>query len=56
METLVYFFSLAMLVFLYDVISCDVINVENFHELLRYFFLILAVTLKVSIHFAENKV
>ena len=30
-------FFLAMLVFLYDVITCDIINVENFHEILRYF-------------------
>ena len=35
--TQVYFFF-AMLVSLYDVISCDVINVKNFPEILRYFF------------------
>ena len=35
--TQVYFFF-AMLVSLYDVISCDVINVKNFREILRYFF------------------
>ena len=28
----------AMLVSLYDVISCDVINVKNFRQILRYFF------------------
>ena len=40
-------FFLAMLVFLYDVISCDIINVENFHEILRYFFWILAKPLNI---------
>ena len=40
------FFSFAMLVFLYDAISCDVINVKNFREILRYFFYILATPLK----------
>ena len=25
-------------VFLYDIISCDVFNVENFHEILSCFF------------------
>ena len=34
--TQVYFFF-AMLVSLYDVISCDVINVKNFRKILRYF-------------------
>ena len=37
MKTLAYFFSLAKLVFLYDVTSCDVIKVENLHEILIYF-------------------
>ena len=32
------FFFFAMLVSLYDVISCDVINAENFREISRYFF------------------
>ena len=32
------FFLLAMLVSLYDVIICGVINIENFREILRYFF------------------
>ena len=36
MGALVYF--LAMLIFLYDVIGCDAINVENVHEILGYFF------------------
>ena len=35
--TQVYFFF-AMLVSLYDVISCDVINVKNFRKILRSFF------------------
>ena len=34
-----------MLVSLYEVISCDVINVKNFREILRYFFQILATPL-----------
>ena len=34
-----------MLVFLYGVISCDVTNVNNFREILRYFFYILATPL-----------
>ena len=33
---LIFFF--AMLASLYEVISCDVINVKNFREILRYFF------------------
>ena len=32
------FFLFSDLVFLYDVISCDVINLKNFDEILRYFF------------------
>ena len=32
------FFFFAMLVSLYDVISCDTINFENVREILRYFF------------------
>ena len=32
------FFFFEMLVSPYDVISCDVINVKNFREILRYFF------------------
>ena len=36
-----------MFVFLYGVISFDVINIENFHEILRYFFQILATPLAV---------
>ena len=36
MGALVHF--LTLLIFLYDVIGCDAINVENFHEILRYFF------------------
>ena len=31
-------FFFAMLISLYDVISCDVINAENFREIWRYFF------------------
>ena len=31
-------FFFAMLISLYDVISCDVINTENFREISRYFF------------------
>ena len=31
-------FFFAMLVSLYNVISCDVINVKNFSEILMYFF------------------
>ena len=27
-----------MLVFLYDLIDCDVISVQNFYEIFRYFF------------------
>ena len=38
-------FLFAMLVYLYDGISCDVINVKNFREILRYFFKILATPL-----------
>ena len=34
-----------MLVSLYDIISCDVINIKNFREILRYFFKILATPL-----------
>ena len=30
-------FLLVMLVFLYDVIICDVINAENLNEILKYF-------------------
>ena len=40
------FFSFAMLASLYDAISCDVINVKNVREILRYFFYILATPLK----------
>ena len=40
-----------MLVSLYDVISCDVINVKNFLENLKYFFYILATPLKQVIDF-----
>ena len=36
------FFFFAMLLSPYDVISCDVINVENLCEILRYFLKILA--------------
>ena len=36
MELKIFFF--AMLVSLYDVISCDVINVKNFREILSYVF------------------
>ena len=32
------FFFFAMLVYLYDIISCDGIDVKNFREILRYFF------------------
>ena len=32
------FFFFAMLVSLYDVISCDVVNVKNFREILSYVF------------------
>ena len=32
-----FIFFFAMLVSLYDFISCDVINVKNFREILRYF-------------------
>ena len=38
-----------MLVSLYDVISCDLINVKNFREISRYFFRILATPMKRSI-------
>ena len=31
-------FFFAMLIYLYDVIICDVINVKSFHEILGYFF------------------
>ena len=31
------FFFFAMLISQYDVISCDVINVKTFHEILRYY-------------------
>ena len=31
-------FFFVMLVSLYDVIICDVISIENFREILRYFF------------------
>ena len=31
-------FFFTMLVSLYNVISCDVINVKNFREILMYFF------------------
>ena len=34
-----------MLVSLYNVISCDIINVKNFREILRCFFQILATSL-----------
>ena len=34
-----------MLVSLYNVISCDIINIKNFCEILRYFFQILATPL-----------
>ena len=37
MELKFIFFFFAM-VSLYDVISCDIINIENFREILRYFF------------------
>ena len=33
-----FIFFLSMSVSLYDVISCDVINVKNFPEILRYLF------------------
>ena len=36
MELKLFFF--AMLVSLYDVISCDIINVKNFREILGYSF------------------
>ena len=36
--TQVYFFFFAMLLCLYDIISCDAINVKNFREILRYLF------------------
>ena len=32
------FFFFAMLVSLYNVIRCDVINLKKFREILRYFF------------------
>ena len=35
MELKFIFFIFAMLVSLYEVISCDVINVRNFREILR---------------------
>ena len=34
-----------MLVFLYDVITCEVMSVKNFSEISRYFFQILAMPL-----------
>ena len=42
-----FIFFFVMLVSLYDLISCDVINVKNFREILRYFFLILATPLDI---------
>ena len=48
MVTLVNFFSLAIFVSLYDAISYDVINANNFHDILRYFFKILARSLLVA--------
>ena len=38
-------FFFAMLVSLYDIITCDVINLKNFTKILRYFFQILAMSL-----------
>ena len=43
----VYFFFFAMLVSLYYVIICDVINVKDFCEILRYFFQVLATPLQL---------
>ena len=43
-----------MLVFLYDVINCDVINLINSHEILRYFFYILAKPLYVLAKILQN--
>ena len=40
------FFFFAMLVSLYDVISCAAINTKNFREILRYLIQILATPLK----------
>ena len=33
-----FIFFFAMLIYLYDVIICDVINGKSFHEILGYFF------------------
>ena len=38
MELKFIFFFFAMLISLYDIISCDAINVRNFREILRHFF------------------
>ena len=43
--TQVYFFFFVILVSLYGVISCDVINIKNFREILRYFFWVLVTPL-----------
>ena len=37
------FFFFVMFVSLYDVISCDVINVKNFRKILSYFLLLVDV-------------
>ena len=41
------FFFFVMFVSLYDVISCDVINVKNFRKILSYFFWIMATPLRM---------
>ena len=45
LEFILFFF--AMLLSLYDVISCDAINVKDFREILRSFFWILATPLDI---------
>ena len=42
-------FFFAMLVSPHDVISCEVINVKNFREILRFFFEVLATPLHIII-------
>ena len=49
-----FIFFFVMLVSLYDVISCDVIHVKNFREILRYFFWILATPLEGSSTFVAS--
>ena len=43
-----FIFFFALFVSLYDVISCDVINVKNFREILRCFFQIQATPLSLA--------